>query len=370
MRLLWKAKTLILFFHSTENALSPMPLSLAPIALPLSLQYLSSDAGPQLAALGTVRLGGTTQQAGALHIATPVLGKAADALELWHTDQPVRTGTQGLLHYAMTDEVLFGAVCISDTDSDVGQYAGGGYDPLCPSLLQKVSEQAYVAVFNALESLGYPYLLRVWNYFSAINAETWGMERYLQFNIGRQDAFRKMARPFLVNAPAACALGTHGGGLNVYFLAAKVPPLALENPRQVSAYFYPDQYGPRTPSFSRAALATLSGQRWLFISGTASIVGHQTLHVGDVRAQTEETLRNITVLLAQANGAAKYQGWTLASLQYKVYVRHTSDFVAVRAVLDAQLPPAAVRVYVQADVCRNDLLMEIEATGCLPVSNA
>ncbi|MBC7682077.1 MAG: hypothetical protein H7172_07070, partial [Ferruginibacter sp.] len=256
-----------------------------------------------------------------------------------------------------------------DTDSDVGQYPAGGYDPLRPSLLQQVSEQAYLAVFAALESLGYPHLLRVWNYFSAINAETCGMERYLQFNIGRQDAFRKVARPFLTDAPAACALGTHGGGLNVYFLAAKVPPLAIENPRQVSAYFYPDQYGPRTPSFSRAALAPLPGQRWLFISGTASIVGHQTLHAGDVRAQTEETLRNIAILLAQANLAEVSKGteaWTWAAMQYKVYVRHAADFEAVRAVLDAQLPPAAVRIYVQADVCRDDLLMEIEATGCLP----
>ncbi|MBC7681867.1 MAG: hypothetical protein H7172_06000, partial [Ferruginibacter sp.] len=245
-------------------------MSLAPIQNPgtlLSLQYLSRSAGPHTAALGVLRFGTAAPQTPALEIATPVLGQAGDVLELWQTGQPMRTGTLGLLHYAMTDDVLFGAICIPDTDSDVAQYPAGGYDPLRPSLLQQVSEQAYLAVFAALESLGYPHLLRVWNYFSAINAETCGMERYLQFNIGRQDAFRKVARPFLTDAPAACALGTHGGGLNVYFLAAKVPPLAIENPRQVSAYFYPDQYGPRTPSFSRAALATVPGQRWLFISG-------------------------------------------------------------------------------------------------------
>ncbi|WP_367847753.1 Rid family hydrolase [Rhodoferax sp. WC2427] len=350
-----------------------MPLSPAPISPLLSLHYLSRDTGPPHAApaaLGAVRFGRTASPTSVLEIATPVLGQTGDVLELWQTDQPVRTGTQGLLHYAMTDEVLFGAICIPDTDSDVGHYPGGGYDPLRPSLLQQASEQVYLAVFAALESLGYPHLLRVWNYFSGINTDTCGMERYLQFNIGRQDAFRKMARPFLADAPAACALGTHSGGLQVYFLAAKVPPLAIENPRQVSAYFYPDQYGPRTPSFSRAALATLSGQCWLFISGTASIVGHQSVHAGDVRAQTEETLRNIAVLLAQANRAADTRDWTLAALQYKVYVRHAADFEAVRSVLDAHLPPAAVRVYVQADVCRADLLMEIEATGCLPVPMA
>ena len=366
MRLLWTHHPVYALLSLTENALLIMPLSPAPPASPLSLQYRPRDVGSPLAALGAVRFGSMASPS-VLEITTPALDPTGDVLELWHTDQPVRTGTQGLLHYAMTDDLLFGAVCIPDTDSDVAQYPGGGYDPLRPSLLQQASEQVYLAVFTALESLGYPHLLRVWNYFSAINTATWGMERYLQFNIGRQDAFRKMAKPFLADAPAACALGTHGGGLHVYFLAAKVPPLALENPRQVSAYFYPDQYGPRTPSFSRAALATLPGQRWLFISGTASIVGHETLHVGDVRAQTEETLRNIAVLLAQANRAEDAHGWTLAAVQYKVYVRHAADFEAVRAVLDAQLPAAAVRVYVQADVCRDDLLMEIEATGCLPI---
>ena len=356
---------------STVTACPFMPLSLATVdtlGTPLSLQYLPHAGGPRPAALGAVGFGSAAPQASALEIATPALGQAAGFLELWHTDRPVRTGTLGLLHYALTDDVLFGAICIPDTDSDVAQYPGGGFDPLRPSLLQQASEQVYLAVFAALESLGYPHLLRVWNYFSAINAETWGMERYLQFNIGRQDAFRKMARPFLADAPAASALGTHGGGLNVYFLAAKVPPLAIENPRQISAYLYPDQYGPRTPSFSRAALAMLPGQRWLFISGTASIVGHQTLHAGDVCAQTEETLRNIAALLAQANLAADTHNWTLATLQCKVYVRHAADFEAVRAVVDAHLPPAAVRIYVQADVCRDDLLMEIEATGCLPAT--
>ena len=346
---------------------------------PLALQFASSDAastlfsGPHAPGLGAAVFGGAARaaaslQAPVLAVATPALGQDGDVLELWHTGQAVRYGSAGPVRYALTDDVLFGALCIPDTDSDTAQYAGGGYDAAKPSLLQRVSEDAYLAVFEALESLGYAHLLRVWNYISAINADTFGMERYQQFNIGRQNAFRAMARPFLADAPAASALGTHGGGLTVYFLAAKVPPLAIENPRQVSAYYYPDQYGPRSPSFSRAALAQLPGQSWLFISGTASIVGHQTVHAGDATAQTEETLRNIAVLLEQANLAAASQAWTFAGLQYKVYVRHAADFAAVRSVLDAQLPAGAVRVYVQADVCRQDLLMEIEATGCVPAA--
>ena len=47
-------------------------------------------------------------------------------------------------------------------------------------------------------------------------------------------------------------------------------------------------------------------------------------------------------------------------------MRFAADLAAVQAVVDAQLTPAAVRIYLQADVCRAELLMEIDATGCLP----
>src|SRR3546814_13424709 len=38
----------------------------------------------------------------------------------------------------------------------------------------------------------------------------------------------------------------------------------------------------------------------LFISGTASIVGHQTLHAGNVAAQAHETLTNLQSIVGQA----------------------------------------------------------------------
>ena len=106
-----------------------------------------------------------------------------------------------------------------------------------------------------------------------------GLERYRQFNIGRQDAFLDSHRGATGNVPAASAIGLAGGPLSVAFLAGATPALAVENPRQVSAYLYPADYGPRSPTFSRAVRATLSGQEALFVSGTASIVGHRTVPV-------------------------------------------------------------------------------------------
>ena len=149
-------------------------------------------------------------------------------------------------------------------------------DATCPPL-QAASAEAYRRIFRLLDAQGLPHLWRVWNCLSDINAETHGLERYRQFNIGRQDAFLDSHRGATGNVPAASAIGLAGGPLSVAFLAGATPALAVENPRQVSAYLYPADYGPRSPTFSRAVRATLSGQAALFVSGTASIVGHLSL---------------------------------------------------------------------------------------------
>ena len=43
----------------------------------------------------------------------------------------------------------------------------------------------------------------------------------------------------------------------------------------------------------------------LFVSGTASIVGHETQHRGDVVAQTRETLANLSSVLAEQCAMAR-----------------------------------------------------------------
>jgi enamine deaminase RidA (YjgF/YER057c/UK114 family) len=148
----------------------------------------------------------------------------------------------------------------------------------------------------------------------------------------------------------------------IYFLASRAAPTAIENPRQISAYHYPPQYGPQ-PAFSRASVLHQAAGAMLFISGTASIVGHQTIHVGDAGAQTRETLANIEALLSEANRVAGAASFALGTLAYKVYVRHATDLGAVEAQLRSAVGSSARVVYLKADICRQDLLVEIEATG-------
>lgn len=284
----------------------------------------------------------------------PVLGGAA-CVDAWVGGAPVHTGQQGAVRWRHDGHWLHGVLDIADAATGLADAA----------------EQAYRDVFATLQHTGFQHLLRLWNYLPRINAETGGLERYRQFNIGRQQAFLAAGHSAFEGAPAACAIGTCAGDLRVRFLAGHRAPLAVENPRQVSAYRYPDAYGPRSPTFSRAALAELDdGRRVLFISGTASIVGHTTMHVGDVRRQTEESLANIAAVRAVAaerGGAGCEEAFAAEALSYTVYVRRAADLASVHDVFAAAVGRAATdAVYLQADICRADLLVEIEAHGFAP----
>jgi len=283
---------------------------------------------------------------------------AGDSIcEVWYGSGLLTQGWCGAIHYRHDEGVLFGVIALSETLFE----AGADKTPL-----QQATESAYRQVFALLDTLHYPYLFRFWNYIADINTHSFGLERYRQFNMGRQDAFLAHGRDVVGNVPAACALGLAQGPLTIAFLAGRVAPLNIENPRQVSAYQYPQQYGPRSPTFSRASLVRLGQDEVLFVSGTASVVGHATMHPADVVAQTRETMTNIEAVLAEANRLAGQTKFDLASLHYKVYVRHPADLAQIRTELERIVGAAPNAIYLQADVCRQDLLLEIEATAAHP----
>ena len=293
-----------------------------------------------------------------LHVAMQRLDAGDSNCEVWHGNGQQTQGQCGAIHYRHDDAVLFGVIVLSET-----MFAAGADK----TPLQQATESAYRQVFALLDTLHYPYLFRFWNYIADINSHSFGLERYRQFNLGRQDAFLAHGRDVVGNVPAACALGSAQGPLSIAFLAGRVVPLSIENPRQISAYQYPQQYGPRNPTFSRASLVRLRQDEVLFVSGTASIVGHETLHAADVVAQTRETMTNIQAVLAEANRLASQPGFNLASLSYKVYVRHPADLVQIRTELERIVGTPPNAVYLQADVCRQELLLEIEATAAQPL---
>jgi len=292
-------------------------------------------------------------------VSTPVLTDATHVYEVWRCGEAPESGQHDRVSYRCTGEMLFG--CVTQPE-----LPGGEHPPL-----QEATLEAYRQICATLNARNYPHLLRVWNYLPDINRKSHGAERYRQFNSARHQVLRANGRPLSGCVPAASALGAAADSpLVVYFLAGRTAPTFVENPRQVSAYHYPRQYGRHSPAFSRAALLRQPGSLTLFISGTASIVGHRSLHVGDIAAQTHETLANIEALLSEANRTAPGADFTLRSLACKVYVRRPADLPVIQAQLNRALGEDARVVYLQADICRQDLLVEIEAAGMQPLAAA
>ena len=235
-----------------------------------------------------------------------------------------------------------------------------------PGMLYDATRETYEELLRLTAAEGHPQLVRVWHFMPQINDETDGLEHYRAFCKGRHEALATRPR-FEASLPAASAIGTRSMTLQVAFLAASRPAEQVENPRQVSAFRYPRCYGPRSPSFSRAVLWRDGSDRGqLFISGTASIVGHATRHRGDPAAQLHESLENMSVVLAEGAGRLRQPPPGLPDLAgLRLYLRHPAHTGVVKDILEARVP-GVPRIIVQGDICRRDLELEVEGLWTWP----
>ncbi|MHB1320022.1 MAG: chorismate transformation enzyme, FkbO/Hyg5 family [Acidithiobacillus ferrivorans] len=342
----------------TTGTDTPLTLTYAPAAVALNNDALRTEN-----ILGIVLFDsplsagiGADQNSGILK--TPLSIYGSDVCEIWSTTQSVIPGHYLDIRYRRSATLTFGSITLAITSPpDDG-------DNFSPPPLQLCAQEAYHQIFTLLQESGHLHLLRVWNFLPDINGATHGLEHYRQFNIGRASSFITHNRLSEESSiPAASAVGTSSANLVVHFLAGQHKSVALENPRQISAYCYPKKYGPCSPTFSRGGWLKLDQQHALFISGTASIVGHDTLHIGDVAAQTQESIRNISAVIDEANHVAGHHLYALNTLTYRVYFRNIADLTIIQSELNRLIAPATKMLYIQADICRAELLVEIEATG-------
>jgi len=299
-------------------------------------------------------------------LCAPILDGADVACEIWLSnpalslDRMLGYGSSGAIQYRYSDEFLFGFISLPESALRQNE-TGQNVKDVSP--LRHTTESAYLQIFALMDHLNYPYICRFWNYMADINGVDHGLERYRQFNVGRKNAFLAYGREVASKLPAACALGLADGPLTIAFLLGRKAPVAIENPRQINAYEYPEEYGPRTPSFSRATLLCTELDNLLLISGTASIVGHKTLHPSDVVAQTRETLANLDAVITEANRILGEQKFDLRNIFLRVYVRHSTDLSLVRNEMQRIMGGTIKAVFIQAEICRRELLLEIEATA-------
>ncbi|MBN2069482.1 MAG: hypothetical protein JW739_07580 [Opitutales bacterium] len=222
------------------------------------------------------------------------------------------------------------------------------------------THRIYNAIFAEADSW---FLARMWNFIPEINAIQNGMEHYRSFCEGRSLAFYDC---FGCSAEARMPAATGVGGKNESFVVAvlysKSPVKHLENPRQVPAYCYPVDYGPRSPSFARATLCSSLA----FISGTSAIRGHQSLGGGNVSEQLQITLDNLQVMQNQLLRA----GMTESFKRYiVVYLRNSGDLKCIGNMLKQGFFSLEDGwCILQADICRAELDVEIEITYLLEKS--
>jgi chorismate lyase/3-hydroxybenzoate synthase len=279
-------------------------------------------------------------------VALEQLGTPA-MVEVWQCEGPIKTGNWDQLRFAQGEQLTMGHIALDLRETGT---------------MRESSRIAYDILQTYLQQSPHQWPLKIWNYIPGINQGSGDEELYRQFCLGRADAvlIDPGDRPPL---PAATAIGSPAGerALQVYFLAAALPGLDVENPRQVSAWRYPRQYGPRSPLFSRGTILRLNGSQQFLISGTASVVGHQTHHENQVANQLSESLRNVQSLLEEGY---RLTGDSHAKLDdqglLKVYIRNRADLDLIRRTLEAEAPAEIPRIYLEGDICRENLLTEID----------
>jgi chorismate lyase/3-hydroxybenzoate synthase len=169
-------------------------------------------------------------------------------------------------------------------------------------------------------------------------------------------------------------VGIAAGDLTIHALGARESGVPVENPRQVPAYRYSARYGKLPPCFARATIVGRPGaDRRLLVGGTASIVGEDSRHDRDARQQALETVEILAELIGEARrqiavgpdepaaARAAFDAFT----ELRVYVVRDADAPLLREMVEERFGRTARIEFARADLCRRELLVEIEGLATL-----
>lgn len=279
----------------------------------------------------------------AVHVPLQVLGGSCQD-EIWECDEPVTSGTVDGIDFAESVSLLMLHINVAIVnDSDISG----------------ITKDIYSRLLDEASKRGFPDIARTWNFIPDINSGAGDSERYRQFSSGRAEAFETHGYDTAA-LPAGTAIGgTADTPLHITILCSRGNCKRIENPRQVSAYEYPRQYGPRSPSFSRAVLLD-TAEPLLLISGTASILGHKSMHTDQLIRQGEETTTNILTLREAADESAGLTHSSDAGC-LRLYLRRAEDFSEAVQSMQGLLSEGCHLIALRGDICRSDLLLEVEA---------
>ncbi len=240
----------------------------------------------------------------------------------------------------------------------IGNVAGHHHNGHPPAPFRQQSDGMFEAAAKMLaeQGISFPEVVRTWIYLNDIDRD------YGELNTSRNEFFQ---REGVRRLPASTGIGSglYPGGnqctLDVYALLN--PEVAKIEVMQTPTLNEAPEYG---SAFSRGMKMALPEQTYLFISGTASVdEAGATVHLDNARGQIERMLLNIEQLLQPHNA-----GWN-DLVQGVTFLKSADDFDLFREICAERGLADAPNTIVEADVCRPELLCEMEAIAVLPTAS-
>jgi enamine deaminase RidA (YjgF/YER057c/UK114 family) len=244
------------------------------------------------------------------------------------------------------------------------------------------SRHAFDGVNQILQSenMTFNNIVRQWNFIGNILGKKRNdqslVQHYQVFNKVRHDYYDRFRS--IPDFPAATGIGMNFNGVTIDICAISPTDdtliYSINNPKQINPFAYDQRVlsggsiggmvHKTPPQFERAKLVERRELSRLFISGTASIIGQETVGLEDVKTQTRITIDNIRTLIARANllhRSTQNNVYTADQCSYiRVYVKHSGDIPLVKPICADYFGDSPAN-YIQTDICRDGLLMEIEA---------
>lgn len=292
----------------------------------------------------------------------PLIGSLS-AEVVWLDTLDNITITQGdnywVLSNSICSELLTGGIFHTDISASVSTQTNAVFERI---------EQILIKEKFPLNSIA-----RQWNYIEDITQIEENHQHYQDFNDSRSHFYAKAE--WRSGYPAATGIGTQCGGVMVEIIAISGNELInqpLDNPLQVAAHHYSEEvllgeadstFSRRTtPKFERARVVGSPGNQIVFISGTAAIRGELSLNEDDVLEQTKITMENIDYLISTKNYHSESTSRTYKML--RIYIKTPSMMNLVHEYMKEHYP-GTTQIFVCADVCREELLIEIEGIAAL-----
>lgn len=238
-------------------------------------------------------------------------------------------------------------------------FAGGFHGDVINFGILQQSTEVFRMLGDVMRQEGFPInnIIRQWNYIEQITSFSGADQHYQMFNNVRSDFYERTK--WNIGYPAATGIGANLGGVlvdvdAVVFSRPECYATPIDNKLQVAAHAYSEQVlevahkKKATPKFERAKSMTFDDRRIVYISGTAAIRGEESLTGVGLARQLHITMENIAELIGQAK---------LKML--RVYLKEQSFYEEARELLEGYHLDIPIS-YMWADVCRDELLIEIE----------